>query len=144
MTRKAVVLEVRGDEALVSLTGAEECDGCAAKSSCFTLSSGRKREETLWLLNDAGASVGDMVELELAPSASLKVISVTFLVPVLLLAAGYLLVSNGSDGQRALGAGIGLAVGIVFALLVNRRLSAKGFSGLAMIRVIPRDDCDSV
>ena len=142
MTRNGIILELREDEAFVSLTGAEECESCAAKGSCFTLSSKRKREDKLWLRNEVGAAVGDMVELELAPSASLKVISVTFLVPVLLLVFGYMFASSGSDGQRAVGAAIGLVTGVIIALLVNRKLAASGFTGLTLARIIPREECE--
>ena len=135
MLRNGIVLELRGKEALVSMSGGEGCGSCESKHACFSLTGGRSKEIRFWMENEAGASPGDIVELEISPGASLRVIIVTFLVPVLLLAAGYLLMSNGDDRSRALGAGAGLVVGIALAILANRKLSRREGGDMRMIRV---------
>ncbi len=134
MTRSGKVLERRGDEVLVTLTGGEECSGCGARHSCHAITGGKPRERRTWMQNTVDASPGDLVELELAPSTSLTIISTTFLLPVLALAVGYM-VTTGTDLSRALGAGIGLVVGILLAVLFNRRMLSRGRDyGLKIVR----------
>ena len=101
MTRKALVREVRDGLALVCPVDSSECDSCEAKHACLSLSGKKREERSFWLSNEAGASEGDIVRLELKPSASLAIITVTFLVPVLLLFAGYMLRGRTRRGHWA-------------------------------------------
>ena len=93
--------------------------------------------------NDIGASPGDLVELELRSSASLTIIASTFLLPVFLLFAGYLFMMNGTDLQRALGAGAGLVAGIVSAIVINKRLGSKKGYNMQMMRILERAETDT-
>lgn len=140
MIRKALVLEVREEEALVCPADGSECDTCEAKHACLSLSGGKNRSSEFWINNSIGAAPGDLVELELKSSASLTIIVSTFLVPVFLLFAGYLTMINGNDSQRALGAGAGLFAGIVAALVINRRLGAKKDYNMQMTKVLKNAD----
>ncbi len=143
MKRNGIILEVRDDEVLVSLSGAGECDGCEARSACFSLSGGKSSNTESWMKNEVDAQPGDFVELELAPAASLAMITSTFLLPVLLLTAGYFFMMNETDSVRAMGAGIGLLVGIVAAVVINRRLGSKKGFNMRMIRILEKADCPS-
>lgn len=143
MKRNGIILEVRDDEALVSLSGAGECESCEARSACFSLSGGRSSNLESWMKNETGAHPGDLVELELAPAASLAMITSTFLLPVLLLTAGYFFMMNESDSVRAIGAGVGLIFGIVAAIVINRRLGSKKGFNMSMTRILEKADCPS-
>jgi positive regulator of sigma E activity len=143
MKRNGIILEVRDDEALVSLSGAGECDGCEARSACFSLSGGKSSNPESWMRNEAEAQVGDFVELELAPAASLAMITSTFLLPVMLLTAGYFFMMNETDSVRAIGAGVGLLAGIAAAIVINRRLGSKKNFNMRMTRIIEKADCPS-
>ncbi|MCD4847239.1 MAG: SoxR reducing system RseC family protein [Candidatus Aegiribacteria sp.] len=143
MKRNGIVLKVRDDEALVSLSGAGECDGCEARSACFSLSGGKSSNPESWMKNEKDAQPGDLVELELAPAASLTMITSTFLLPVLLLTAGYFFMMNESDSVRAMGAGVGLLVGIIAAVVINRRLGSKKGFNMSMTRILEKADCPS-
>lgn len=143
MTRKGLVREVRGDEALICPADDNECDSCKARHACFSLSGAKDKNADFWMLNDIGASPGDLVELELRSSASLTIIVSTFLLPVFLLFAGYLFMMNGTDLQRALGAGAGLVAGIVSAVVINKRLGTRKGYNMQMTKILERSDSDT-
>lgn len=125
MKRTGTVIRVEDGMALVSCGGSEACATCQAKHACQFLSGGGDQKAESWMKNSAGAFPGDTVELELSPRASLTIIASTFLLPVLLLAAGYLFMMNQSDTGRAAGAGVGLLVGILISIHINRRLGSR-------------------
>ncbi|MBN2585828.1 MAG: SoxR reducing system RseC family protein [Candidatus Fermentibacteraceae bacterium] len=139
MTREALVKEVRDGKALVCPVDTGECDSCEARNACHTLSGGKDRKVmSFWTENAAGASRGDIVSLELKPSASLTIITVTFLVPVLLLFAGYLFMSGGTDGERAAGSAAGLILGIVMAVVANRRMGAHKSFNMRIVSILEK------
>ena len=143
MTRKGLVREVKGDEALICPTDGNECNSCEARHACFTLSGGSDRKTDFWMPNDIGASPGDLVELELRSSASLTIIASTFLLPVFLLFAGYLFMMNGTDLERAVGACAGLVAGIVAAIVINKRLGTKKGYNMQMMKILERAETDT-
>ncbi len=140
MIRKGLVRELRGNEALICPTDGNECDSCEARHGCHSLSGNKDRNNEFWILNDIGADQGDLVELELKSSASLTIIASTFLLPVFLLFTGYLLMMDGSDSQRALGAGVGLAAGIAAAIIINKRLGARKGYNMQITEILDRAD----
>ena len=143
MIRNGLVREVRGEEALICPTDGSECNSCEAKHACLSLSGGKERNTDFWMPNDKGASRGDLVELELRSSASLTIIASTFLLPVFLLFAGYLFMMNGTDLQRALGAGVGLVAGIVSAIVINKRLGTKKGYNMQMTKILKKAYSDT-
>ncbi len=143
MIRNGLVREVRGEEALICPTDGSECNSCEARHACLSLSGGKERNTDFWMPNDLGASPGDLVELELRSSASLTIIASTFLLPVFLLFAGYLFMMNGTDLQRALGAGVGLVAGIVSAIVINKRLGTKKGYNMQMTEILKKACSDT-
>ncbi|OPL19447.1 MAG: hypothetical protein AVO35_10540 [Candidatus Aegiribacteria sp. MLS_C] len=140
MTREAVVLESSEGIALVRPVDGGECDTCEARHACLSLSGGGREERSFLAADPFGVSPGDRVRLELKSSASLTMIAVTFILPVLLLFAGYLAMSGGGDATRALGAGSGLMLGIALALLVNRRLCRSSGFSMVVVRILEKAD----
>jgi positive regulator of sigma E activity len=141
MITEALVKEVRDGKALVCPMDSGECDSCEARHACLTLSGGKSRDGiSFWTENEAEASAGDIVSLELKPAASLTIITVTFLVPVLLLFTGYLFMSGGTDAQRAAGATAGLILGIVVAIVVNRRMGTHKNFNMRIVRILEKAD----
>ncbi|MFO8183593.1 MAG: SoxR reducing system RseC family protein [Candidatus Aegiribacteria sp.] len=140
MTREAIVREVRDGQALVCPVDTSECSACEARHACMTLSGGKREERSIWVANEVGAAPGDKVRLELKSAASLAIIAATFLIPVLLLFAGYLLMMGGPDADRAAGAGGGLLLGIIAAVIVNRRLGASRNYNMQIVKILERAD----
>jgi len=143
MTREGLVLQIRGSEALVCPADTSDCNSCEAKHACMVLSGGGKKDSSFWVQNTVGAEKGDRVKLELKASSSITIIFTTFMVPVLMLFAGYLLMLSGTDGERALGAGAGLLAGIAVAIIVNRKLGSSRNFSLQVVRILKKSDGSS-
>ena len=141
MRQNGLVTKVDGGRATVSLGGGSECSSCSSRHSCFSLSGSRMRKIEAVLENTVGASVGDLVQVELMPMASLAIISVSFLLPVALLMAGYFVAMPAGPLQGAAGAGIGLAAGIVVSVVLNRKLAARKDFNLRITGIVDSPDC---
>jgi positive regulator of sigma E activity len=135
MLHTGVVREVREGTAVVAVDGSG-CGACSARGACFSLSGKAPGERILEARNDAGAGIGDTVEVEFRLQASMTSISVTFLVPVALMGAGYVIAMPGGTSMAALGAGAGLAAGLFLAWAVNRMLCRRPGYGLSVRRVV--------
>lgn len=136
LVRKAVDGQV-----IVSLAGGIECSSCEARHTCFSLSDRGNRKLEVTLANTVNASVGDMVEVELQPRASMTIITVSFLMPVLMLLAGYAIAMPAGVVQGAVGAGIGITVGITASIVLNRKLSRMKDFDLRIVRIIEKPEC---
>jgi len=88
--------------------------------------------------NRADARPGDLVEVELKTSSTIWVIAVTFLLPVAMLFAGYLVGAPGGAGSAALGALAGLVAGGILALGANRALCRRSSFRMEVVRVLER------
>jgi positive regulator of sigma E activity len=144
MTREGIVKEISDGRALVCTIDTGQCNTCEAKHACMSLSGGGHGEQSFWLENQIGATPGDRVRMELRSFASLTIIVSTFLVPVLMLLAGYLLAVDRGDGARAVSAGIGLLAGVIIALIVNRKMVARKSFNMQIVRILERADGSSV
>jgi positive regulator of sigma E activity len=137
MTHTGVVRELRGPDALVAVDSSQ-CGSCSTRSTCYGLSGRGPDERVVSASNVADASVGDRVEVELQSRASMTAVFVTFLLPVLIMGAGYALFNSGGALSGAAGAFGGLLLGLGLSWTVNRRLcSAPGF-GLTVVSVLEK------
>ncbi len=134
MIHAGKVREMRGRNAIV-VVDSSRCSACAGKSACMGMMGAGSGERLLEAANDAGARVGDTVEVEFRTPAALTVVSVTFLVPVILMGAGYAVMARGPL-SGAIGAVSGLILGLLLSWLANRRLRTKPGYGLSVIRVL--------
>lgn len=113
------------------------CGRCHEPGGCGapTLGGAAKRQRHYRLPNTIGVSVGDAVVLTMADGALLKISFLAYLLPVTLLivgaAIGTTLVPT-SDTLALVGAGIGLALGLVALRLSQSRISAGREPLLAM------------
>ncbi len=135
MLHTGVVREVRGENAVIAVSDAD-CRNCSSAAVCFGISGRAPGERVLEARNDAGAGVGDTVEVEFRPPASMVAVTVVFLVPVALMGVGYLIAAPRGASMAALGAGIGLAGGLASAWAVNRALCRRPGFGLSVKRVV--------
>lgn len=125
--------------ARIVLSDSESCESCTTRHVCVGLgSSGRKRRRETLVPNSLGAAVGDRVEVELRPAATMAIISVTFLLPLVGLIAGYLVGAPEGLAAAAIGCGVGLGIFVLVSILVNRALSRKPGFQLEMTRVLDR------
>ena len=140
MRHSGVVREERPGEVLVEYSGGESCAGCSQRHACFSLTGGDVKTRKAWLGNRVDARPGDLVEVELKTSSTICVIAVTFLLPVAMLFAGYLVGAPGGAGSAALGALAGLVAGGLLALGVNRALCRRSSFQMEVVRVLERPE----
>lgn len=107
MHEKGLVVELKGDKAVVEFTRSPACSGCKA---CSASVSGAMRTEAI---NKLGAEIGDHVELKVESKTMVQAYAIVFIVPFLFLMAGFylgLFLANyiGMDGDT---------LGFIMALL---------------------------
>ena len=89
------VVSVNDDAAVVSMRASGACDKCGL---CMASSDGR--EILLLALNEAGAGVGDAVEIEISPGRVLVAAFALYMLPVLLTILGFAVGSYMSRGDE--------------------------------------------
>ncbi len=136
--RQNGIVKRTGDDgrALVALMGADGCAACSSKGGCgIFCSSGGPKEA--WVANEAGASQGDRVEIELSPRACLALSGAMFIVPVIVLVVSLALLPPGADSVRtAIHALAGLVLGIASGVLLSRAMSKKRDFDLKIVSII--------
>jgi len=138
MIHRGIVQELIRGSAIVAVGGGEGCSACASRGSCVAVNGRRPEKKTVTVDNILGASAGDVVELELPVSVTMQVISITFLVPVALLIAGYWIMMPGGSNHGAIGAVGGLAAGMIIALSANRLLGKRSSYRMKMTGILEK------
>lgn len=115
MTQNATVLAVHKDgRADISVrrmsSCGENCASCAANCA--------NRDILATAVNSAGAEVGDTVVVESSTSKVLKIAMLVYLVPIVMLIAGYAVCA-------ALGLGEGVCIAVSLAMMLVGTLAAK-------------------
>ena len=141
LRQNGLVTGIDDGKVTVSLAGGAECSSCSSRNSCFSFTGSRMRRIEATLDNTVNASVGDLVEVELRPLATMTIIAVTFLLPVAALLIGYVIGAPAGAVEGAAGAGIGLAIGITAALLICRKLTSRRGFDLEITRIVDCPDC---
>lgn len=136
MRHNGVIRQLQGNRALVELSGGESCSGCSQRHACFSLTGGEVKTRKAWVENRVGADVGDLVEVELKTSATISTIAVTFLLPVIMLFAGYLVGAPSGTAGAAVGAMAGLLVGGLLAVGLNRALCKRSSFQMEVLRIL--------
>jgi sigma-E factor negative regulatory protein RseC len=142
LTEDALVMETKGNRALVRAFRGEACSSCSAAGACKALGGGK--EMRIEVLNYLQAKAGDRVELSLPESSFIQASAMAWLVPLLGFiggaAAGSLLATPlGWSGNlpsilTALG-GLGLALLVV--RWYNKKLDADERYIPRITRVLP-------
>jgi positive regulator of sigma E activity len=82
--------------------------------------------------------VGDRVEVELQTRASMIVIFLTFMFPVLIMGIGYAFFGSGGALSGALGAFGGLLLGLGLSWIIVKRVSSLPGFGLTVVSVLEK------
>ena len=125
MSQNAIIKRaVRDDVVEISLLRQMECKNCA---NCGTCSQKPGTELFALASNKIGAQVGDMVEVESIAGSSIGIAVIVYVIPCIFLLLGYFLGQALGLGEIAsVGVGaIGILVGFVPALLLNRAISKR-------------------
>ena len=105
----------------------EECAGCGVTGTAV-----KARAE-----NPIGARPGQKVVVESSTQKMLGIVALVYLIPVVLFLAGYVITSmlTASVAVQYAVAGAGFVLGIVFAILYDRRLRARGGLTFNIVRL---------
>jgi sigma-E factor negative regulatory protein RseC len=122
------------------------CESCSSKSSCHT---GGGTSQEVEAINDAGARIGDRIQLSISSGALLKATFLLYLFPVLCMLAGGLLGNWIAPSFRANPSGVAAISALLFlgiSLLIVRaggqHLGGKESYRPRIIRVIGREPHD--
>lgn len=125
----AEVIELRDGWALVRSVRLPMCAGCHAKETCGELLLGGPGKHTVAARNEAGARVGDLVSLEVAPRAVATSAAVLYGIPTAAVVAGAAIGALAGPAWLGLGrdasAGLFLAAFLLLALLFVRALGRR-------------------
>ncbi len=138
MIHRGVVQELEDGNAKIAVGGGQGCNACASKESCVSVTGTRPEEKIIVTENVLDVSVGDIVELELPVMITMKIIFITFILPVVLLIAGYFIMLEGGPGQGAIGAVAGLVAGMALAISMNRSMGKKASYKMRMTRILAK------
>ena len=133
MTQNATVLQILEDgraRIVVARQSAcahdcSQCGGCGATvKPVYALA-----------VNEIGAAAGDRVEVESSSRTVLLSAAVVYLLPILLFFAGYfLLQGHAGEGLAYAGGGCGFLLGLLAAVLWDRRLKRRGGVEFRVVR----------
>lgn len=118
MTIEGRILARAGSRALIRIQPASACGACGSRGGC---AAGKARQ--LWAEVADGLVAGDSVRLTMPAAALNRAALVGYLLPAVATLAGALSLSAFGDAVAALGAGIGLAFGMVAVRMLGRRLA---------------------
>ena len=125
-----VVIENKGDTALVESDSVSFCASCSSVDACKVKTKGRRK---VWMKNDIKAEVGDKVQYETNPKANIILSLIYYLMPVILLLAGALFFGKFSDIygiETDIAAVIGGIIGLILSFLIiyifSRLFTNKG------------------
>ena len=105
----------------------EECAGCGVTGAAVRAKAA----------NPIGAAPGQKVVVQSDTKKMLRIVALVYLIPVVLFLAGYVITSllTASVGVQYGVAVAGFVLGIVFAILYDRRLRAQGGLAFTITRV---------
>lgn len=121
---RAIIIHIRGNEALVEAKGGGGCGNCDSENGCGSGKLSKlfcSKPRQFIVKNEANAEVGDEVQITLADGVLLRSSMLMYVVPLSLLLSGGMLGAHWAsttaqrDGYSALGALIGLVIGFVLA-----------------------------
>ena len=114
-----IIIDIKGDKALVESDPVTFCASCAALESCKMKIKNKPRK--IWMKNDIWAQIGDKVRFQTNPKANVILAIIYYFVPVALLLAGALFFANFSDIysiEADIAAVIGGIAGLVLSFLI--------------------------
>jgi sigma-E factor negative regulatory protein RseC len=132
---RAIIVQVKGQYALVQANQANGCEQCNGKG-CGTGKLSQlfcSKPRQFQVDNPINARVGDEVVISVAEGAVLRGIGLVYMLPLLLLVMGAMIGGVGveqpqqRDGYAATGALLGLVVGFVIAKWISLRQARSNF-----------------
>ncbi len=143
MKQRAEVLELRGNNALVSVRRSSMCEGCEKQGGCGSSCAagellGAGKTMTALASNEIGAGVGDTVEVESESRTVLGYAALVFLFPILLCAVFYLIgfALNQNESTAMLFGLLGFLSAFLVILLFDRMKKKRAKPDIRITRIL--------
>jgi positive regulator of sigma E activity len=120
MTAQGRVAAVAGARAQVRIEPASGCSSCGSRGSC----AGGK-SQVIWVNAQPGVAAGDTIHFALRAGTFRCAALLGYLLPAMTTLTGAGLAAVGGDIASALGAAVGLFVGLLIVRILGRRLTGK-------------------
>lgn len=134
--------------AWVKMARSSACESCASRESCHT---GGDTTQQVEAINDAGARVGDRIQLSVGSGALLKATFLLYMFPVLCMLAGGILGSwiapvfeANPSAVAAIAALLCLGMSLLIVRAAGEHLGAKEAYRPRIVRIIGREPHDSM
>ncbi len=133
MRETGVIVEVNENKATVLLPDSEGCGACDFSSLCHPGEGGRQ----IICINDKGAAIGDVVEVDTSGKNVVLVVVLNFVLPLIFLVMGILLGKKLWETDLAgFLSGIGLLILYFFVFLfIDKRIVKSGLLLPKIIRI---------
>ena len=142
ITENGIVIEEKGDEAVVEVKRTGACSCCAAKGACATF--GGASDAHVSVKNDIGAKPGNTVEIGIEETSLLVASFFVYLMPIAALfggaVVGSMIFGGSSGGIPALFGLGGLVIGLFLVFLVDPHLKKKKNMRPHIVRIIERNE----
>ncbi len=135
MLETGTVLEVTTTTAKIRLEPTASCDSCGHKGSC---AGSAGKSFVVDAENACSAQPGDCVQVEMTPAPAWMAIVFVFVVPIVLMLAGFAVgyQLTAQDWGAAVGAALGLVAGFISMWAANRTLLTHPEYNPTIIRVL--------
>ncbi len=138
MKQKATVIKTEENRALVLVPRASACgDKCASCAGCSS-----KANHKAWVLNEIGATPGDLVVLSVADSALLLSAFLLYMMPLFVFLAAYLVCF--SYTENALYSAILSALSLVISFFILHKLDQKIAPKTYITEIIKKENSDGI
>ena len=146
MRQRARVVAAEGSLATVEVTRSSMCDGCEKSGGCgghcaITGIVGDARPMTAQAVNEIGAGIGDLVEVESDGGTVLVTAALVFLFPLAVCALFFFIGKRifGGEGAGLAAGAVGFALSFVLVGLVDRRMRKRAPKIRIVARIAGRD-----
>ncbi len=143
MKQKAKVLELKGNNAVVSVQRSSMCEGCEKQGGCGGSCAagellGASKTMTVLASNDIGAKEGDTVEVESESKTVLGYAALVFLFPIVMCALFYFAADafGAGDAASILWGLVGFAISFLVVLVIDRIKKKKAKPDIQITRIV--------
>ena len=133
MRETGAIVAISGKTATIQLNRGEKCDGCNA---CSAFGENRMKLDAL---NNIGAAVGDLVEIDVEPKQVIKSSMIVFIFPLLMMLVGYFgsvkFFPPHSEGVGVLGSFVALALSFLAIKLTDKRRNSEDLNPAIIVDI---------
>lgn len=139
MRETGSIIAVSGKTATIQLLQGDKCEGC---NVCSAFGENKMHVDAL---NNIGAKVGDLVEVDVEPKEVLKSSMIVFIFPLLMMIVGYFvggkIAPHHGEGAGILGSISGLILAFLLIKVTDRRRNADDVNPAVIVDIAQKNFC---